>query len=127
MKRSLDELESDPESCHELLKEWLYFDAQNIVHRRVGRSTVSGVSHWNTNDPPSKFNESKTIYFFAGDYRLAEKNLAPIFTALAHCYRHNKQRAKLDALCKFLFEIKEHLDDHGVKFASGELRVEGTF
>ena len=127
MKKSLDELESDPEFCHELLKEWLYFDAQNIAHRRVGRSTVSGVSHWKTNEPLSKFNESKTLYFFGSNYRLAEKNLAPILTALAHCYRHNKQCAKLDALCKYLFEIKEHLDDHVEKFANGELRVENTF
>jgi hypothetical protein len=106
LDKSLDEIDSDPDFCHGLLKEWLYLDAQNIARRRVGRIAIAGAASWETNK------------------RLSEKTLAPILTALAHNYRHDKQKAKLEALCQFLAEIEEHLDDHGREFAQGKLRVE---
>lgn len=126
IEKSLDELESDPDFCHAILKEWLYFDAQNIARRRIGRIAIAGTARWKTNTRLSESSDTKTLYFFGGDYRLAEKDLTPILTALAQGYRHNKQRAKLDTLCKFLAEIPEHLDDHGQKFARGELRVDSA-
>jgi hypothetical protein len=88
--------------CHGLLKEWLYLDAQNIARRRVGRIAIAGAASWETNKRLSEYRQVKTLYFPGGEYRLAEKTLAPILTALAHNYRHDKQKAKLEALCQFL-------------------------
>lgn len=124
LDKSLDEIDSDPDFCHGLLKEWLYLDAQNIARRRVGRIAIAGAASWETNKRLSEYRQVKTLYFPGGEYRLAEKALAPILTALAHNYRHDKQKAKLEALCQFLAEIEEHLDDHGREFAQGKLRVE---
>lgn len=124
LEKSLDEIESDPDFCHSLLKEWLHFDAQNIARRRVGRIAIAGAVSWQTNKRLSEYSIKKTLYFFGGDYRLSEKSLAPILTALAHSYRHDKREAKLQALCSFLAEIEEHLDDHGKDFAQGKLRVD---
>jgi hypothetical protein len=124
LDKSLDEIDSDPDFCHGLLKEWLYLDAQNIARRRVGRIAIAGAASWETNKRLSEYRQVKTLYFPGGEYRLAEKTLAPILTALAHNYRHDKQKAKLEALCQFLAEIEEHLDDHGREFAQGKLRVE---
>lgn len=125
MEQSLDEIEANPDFCHALLKEWLHFDGQNIARRRVGRIAITGVIRWRTNKLLSEFGEAIHSYWYDADYRLSEKDLAPILTALAHNYRHDKQTDKLDSLCRFLATIEDHLDDHGKEFARGQLRVDG--
>jgi hypothetical protein len=124
LDKTLDEIESDPDFCHTVLKEWLERDAQNIARRRVGRIAIAGASKWETNKPLKQYAEIKTLYLTEGKIPPAEKALAPILTALAHNYRHTKQRAKLEALCRFLAEIEEHLDPHGKEFAQGKLLVD---
>lgn len=124
LDRSLDELESNPDAARRVLHEWIRFDAHNIARRYIGRVAIAGVCRWETNRPLSESHEAKTLYFFGGDSRLCEEGLAPILTALAHNYRHNGQSAKLTALCNFMAQMPECLDEHGTKFAQGLLRVE---
>ncbi|MEE8113196.1 MAG: hypothetical protein V3T23_02465 [Nitrososphaerales archaeon] len=59
LDKSLDEIESDPDSCHALLKDWLNYDAQNIARRRVGRIAIAGPSNWQTNKLISRYGQKK--------------------------------------------------------------------
>ena len=123
--KSLDEIEADPAALYECLRSWIALDATNIARRRVGRIAVSGPHEWRTNSPLGEGDVIRTHYFYEANYLQSEADLAPILTALAHNYRHDKQKEKLQGLCAFLAQFDPHsLDDHGRKFAQGELKVE---
>jgi hypothetical protein len=119
---TLSELETNPAAAHDVLRPWLQLDSQNIARRRMGRISASCFAEWTTNVPPEL--RYKNGYFMGPYYSSAERDLAPVLTALAHNYRHARDKTKLDALSAFLRTIKEYLDDHGLDFAEGRNVVE---
>ena len=110
-------LETAPAAAHAVLRPWLQLDSQNIARRRIGRIAASCFAAWTTNVPPTSSYENH--YFFGPYFQSAEKELAPVLTALAHNYRHAGDKTKCEALSAFLKTIKEHLDPHGLDFAEG--------
>jgi len=119
---TVDQIESRSIPAYELLRPWLVIDKLNIARRAVGRIYVSLFTEWETNapqDPNVFYNE----FFMGPNYDVAEKQLAPILTALAHNYRHAEEEAKLNALIPVLKQFYELLDQHGKKFADGELPI----
>jgi len=116
-----DEIESKPDICAEILRPWLNLDKLNIARRSIGRIYCSGFVNWKPNEVPTEgFNQ----YTFGPGYPKAEKDLAQILTALAHNYRHFKNKKSLEAVVSLMCNFPEHLDGHGEKFVSGELGIE---
>ncbi len=118
LSMTLSEIERAPAAAHAVLKPWLQLDSQNIARRRMGRIAASCFAEWATNVPPTSSYETR-YYFFGAYFQPAEKELAPVLTALAHNYRHAGDKAKCEALSAFLKTIKEQLDSHGLDFAEG--------
>ncbi len=104
--QTLDELEADGALAYSILKTWIEADNANIARRIVGRLA-------------SQPTTSYTQYVYGPNYAQADRELAPILTALAHNYRHNGRREKLVALAAFLKTMVDFLDDHGRDFAEG--------
>jgi hypothetical protein len=120
----VEDIERDPDAAFNIMREWISLDVRNIARRRIGRIAVACAVNWKTNEPLAPA-QLRDLYFYDTDHKPGERDLAPILTALAHSYRHQGKSRKLDALCRFLATIPpEFLDDHGKKFARGELRVD---
>lgn len=120
----VEDIERDPDAAYTVMRDWIALDVRNIARRRIGRIAVACAVNWKTNEPlaPALLRD---LYFYDTDHKPGERELAPILTALAHSYRHQRKSEKLDALCRFLATVPpEYLDDHGRRFARGELRVE---
>lgn len=116
-----DEIESNPDICAEILRPWLNLDKLNIARRSIGRIYCSGFVNWKPNEVPTEgFNQ----YILGSGYPKAEKDLAQILTALAHNYRHFKNKKSLEAVVSLMCNFPKHLDGHGEKFVSGELGIE---
>ena len=126
IQQTVIEIENNSSTAYSVLKDWITMDSANIARRKVGRIAVTTFSKWTPNVPPFADTSCQltTTYFFGPHFGLAERDLAPILTALAHNYRHAKQTSKLTTLCTFLSEIREYLDEHGRDFADGKLKVE---
>ncbi len=93
----------------------------NIARRSIGRIYCSGFVNWKTNEVPTK---ELNQYAIGRGYPSAENDLAQILTALAHNYRHFKNKKRLEAVVSLMCNFPEHLDGHGEKFVSGELVIE---
>lgn len=126
LRRTIQEIESDPETAYLVLRDWITLDAANIARRRMGRVAVTIPVTWEPNVAPFAHSacDVRTHYFFGRDYYLVERELAPILTALAHNYLNARKDAELTALCGFLDKIRKFLDPHGLEFADGKLTVE---
>jgi len=108
LDKNIDEIEKNPDFCHSLIKEWLDIDAINIAQRKIGRISIRLAKNWETNKLISKVSNVRTMYFYAGEYKLSEYEIAPILTGLGN----------------YLAEIEEHLDKHGKGFALGKIKIE---
>ncbi len=117
---NIDEIEKNPELCLQVLQPWIKIDELNIARRSVGRVFCSSFINWKTNEIPSEgFNQ----YTFGPEFPKAENDIANILTALAHGYRINKQRERLDSIVKYMSNFEAYLDGEGKKFLSGEYYI----
>ena len=117
---SSDEIENQTNDCYDILLPWLEIDKMNIARRSIGRIYCSGYSHWTPNSKPTGyFNQ----YSMGPNYDKAEIDLAQILTALAHNYKHAKDKDSLNAVVKLLGRFPDYLDDHGKKFVSGKFKI----
>lgn len=126
MSKSVEEIEEDPNSVYRVMRDWVRIDVKNIARRSLGRIAVTGIVSWQTNLAPSKDSDVrlKELYFYGPNYPIAERELAPLLTALAHNYRHFKEGEKLEAVCSLLEAWKPYLHAHGVRFADRTLCIE---
>ena len=116
-----DEIERVPDFCAKILRPWLKLDKLNIARRSIGRIYCSCFVNWTPNEVPT---EVLNQYAFGPGYPEAEKDLAQILTALAHSYRHLKNKKSLGDVVNLMSNFPKHLDGHGEKFVSGELGIE---
>lgn len=121
---TIDDFEENPILYYQILERWLEIDKLNIARRSVGRVYSLGYIEWETNKIPDESTKAKNVYTYGPEYTRIEKDVAPILTALAHNYRHNKQKEKLAAVIGMLKQLKQYLDEHGHKFANEELLIE---
>jgi len=127
LSKSIKEIEEDPESVYTVMRDWVAMDARNIARKHMGRIAVTGIVNWTTNTAPTAEDSIPPIenrYFFGPNYWHAERELTPVLTALAHNYRDNGQREKLEAVCALLNVLRDYLDPHGLKFADGKLSID---
>lgn len=114
------QIESEPDVAYEVLKSWITLDAGNIALRNVGRVAVRLPVVWETNRPLDASARIATTYWYGPDFRLVERDLAPILTALAHNYNHARDSEKCKRLRALLEVMPEWLDEHGRGFVAGE-------
>ena len=119
LRKTLADLEADRGEVYAIMAPWVRNGADNAARRRLGRIATTRFPGWQTNTPVS-LRRRLGIYFFGPNYAVAEQELAPMLTALAHNYRHAGQTDKLDALAGFLDHLRPYLDPHGIKFADRE-------
>lgn len=126
VSKSIEEIEEDPHSVYRVMRDWVGLDVRNIARRHLGRIAVSGIVNWTINSAPSEDSDVPMVteYFYGRNYPIAESELAPLLTALAHNYRHFKDPKKLEAVCSLLDAWRPYLDSMGVQFADRTLRVE---
>jgi hypothetical protein len=120
LRKSLAELEGDPDSVYPLIEPWIIEDAGNIARRRLGRLAARCVDKWTTNVPPGP--ERYENYYWRpapGASKAAEKDLIPMLTALGHHYRDHKLRGKFDAVVGLLKAYRPILQGHALRFADG--------
>lgn len=121
---TVEEIESNPTHYHNVLTPWLEMDKLNIARRSVGRIFSSGFIQWEENEVLEPSTILKNSYSIGADYHRAEMHLAPLLTALAHNYRHNKQKDQLDSVIRMLQHLRPYLDKHGKEFADNKLLIE---
>lgn len=127
---TLDEVEHNPNMHYETLSPWLEMDKLNIARRSMGRVFSLGFTDWKENVRPNRADDIHRVvtiqnrYTFSEGASEAEPHLARLLTAIAHHYRHNKESDKLSSVISLLNHLRPFLDEHGTKFADGELQVE---
>ena len=121
---TIEEIESKPTHYHDVLTPWLEMDKLNIARRSVGRIFSSGFIQWKENEVLEPSTILRNIYSFGAEYNRVEMQLAPLLTALAHNYRHNRQKDQLNSVIQMLQHLRPYLDDHGIKFADKELLIQ---
>ena len=126
LSKSIEEIEEAPESVYKVMRDWVAMDIRNIARKHMGRIAVSGFVNWTTNVALSTEDSTpmENSYFSGPDYWHTEREITPVLTALAHNYKHNSQRKKLEAVCGVLNALRDYLDPHGLKFADGELTID---
>jgi hypothetical protein len=85
---TVTELEQTPDVAYSVVSPWIRADAANIARRHLGRIAVACFAHWQTNAPPS--DTLFVSYYYGPNFSIAERDLAPMLTALAHNYRHHR-------------------------------------
>lgn len=116
LNMTIEEIESNPTICYDVLKKWLELDKKNIARRSIGRIFVSGWIDWLENKIPNNTNILQNYYFYGSGYNFAEFEVAPILTALAHNYQHNNQDEKFKSIVQILLQLKSYLNDEEIKF-----------
>ncbi|NVM57632.1 MAG: hypothetical protein HWN51_05885 [Desulfobacterales bacterium] len=127
LSKSIKEIEENPESVYAVMRDWVTMDVRNIARKHMGRIAATGIVNWTTNTAPTAEDSippMNSLYFFGPNYWHAERELAPVLTALAHNYRHDGQKEKLEAVCTLLNILRDYLDSHGLEFADGKLSID---
>lgn len=121
------QIEENADTAYQVLRSWIALDAGNIALRNIGRVAVRTPMTWETNTPLSSQQALRTTYWYGPDFRLVERDLAPILTALAHNYHDAVSRSsdprladKLAKLSALLATMPEFLDSHGRGCAEGK-------
>lgn len=116
-RKSLADLETDPDAAFDVINRWVLLDADNIARRRLGRVATRSFWAWKPNEPPIE--QYLMRYYFGPNFHAAEQAIVPILTALGHNYRHHKLDDKLAGLREFLKVLEPYLDDHGRDIVAG--------
>ena len=121
------QIEENADTTYQVLRSWIALDAGNIALRNIGRVAVRTPVTWETNTPLRSEQALQTTYWYGPDFRLVERDLAPILTALAHNYHHAISKSadprladKLAKLSALLATMPEFLDSHGRDCAEGK-------
>ena len=100
LRKTLKELEEQPDGPTNLLAKWIQLDAENIARRRLGRIAVRCYDKWETNSEPSQ--KTLDVYYHGPNHHLAERAVKPLLIALARNYKRYKKLDKLDVVDKLI-------------------------
>jgi hypothetical protein len=119
IRKTLDELEENPNQSTELLAKWIQQDTGNIARRHLGRIAVRCFETWETNRPPS--DKTLNVYYHGPNHSLAEQAITPLLTALARNYIRYQKNDKLDAVRNLMVLLEPYLDDAGRKLVADRI------
>lgn len=125
---SLDEYEEKASEFQKILNRWVEIDQGNLARKSIGRNHVFGLLNHEPNKLPDFSNTNGIVnWYFFGKQSTSqvEISLAPILTALAHGYRHNKEKFKYECVVNLMKQLPiELLDEHGQGFINGNIKYD---
>jgi hypothetical protein len=120
---TLDDFEAKYKTFQEILNTWIEVDQRNLARKSIGRNHVFGIRNHIPNNMPNLSDPNCLVnwhFFGLENSNQVEIAISPILTALAHGYRHNKNKKGFDAVVNLMAQLPiAFFDEHGKGFVNG--------